>query len=131
MFEENKRKLNKVWQGIKEIIDFSKKNTQKMQNINDNGKLITNHKKIAYTFNTFFCDIPKQTLNKIVGTHKHYQVNLINPIENTFYLDPTSTVKAQLYIKTLKNNKNGGSSSIPNKLLKHFKKALSEPLTLH
>ena len=44
-FEENKRKLNKVWQGIKEMIDISKKNSQKIQNIYGNGKLITNHKK--------------------------------------------------------------------------------------
>ena len=45
IFEENKRKLNKVWQLIKEIIDIGKKNAQKIQNINENRKFITNHKK--------------------------------------------------------------------------------------
>ena len=44
-FEGNKRKLNKVWQRIKEICNISKKNTQKIQAVNDNGKLTTNHKK--------------------------------------------------------------------------------------
>ena len=29
VFEENNRKLNKVWQGIKEVIDISKRNIQK------------------------------------------------------------------------------------------------------
>ena len=104
-FEENKRKLNKVWQGIKEIIDVSKKNTQKIQNMNNNGKLIANHKKIANTFNKFFCDIPKQIENKIVGTHKNYQDNLINSMENIFNLDPTDTEEVQSYIKTLKKQK--------------------------
>ena len=124
-FEENKRKLNKIWQGIKEIIDISKNNTQKIQNINDNGKLITSHKKIANTFNKFFCDIPKQIENKIVGTHKSYQDYLITPIENTFNLDPKSTgEEMQSYVKTLKNNKSTGPSNIPNKLFKQFKKPL-------
>ena len=100
-FEENKRKINKVWKGIKEIIDISKKNTKKIQNINDNEKFITNHKKIANTFNKFFCDIQKQD----------YQYYLINPIENTFNLDSTSTEEVQSYIKTLKNNKSIASSS--------------------
>ena len=124
-FEENKRKLNKIWQGIKEIIDISKNNTQKIQNINDNGKLITSHKKIANTFNKFFCDIPKQIENKIVGTHKSYQDYLITPIENTFNLDSKSTgEEMQSYVKTLKNNKSTGPSNIPNKLFKQFKKPL-------
>ena len=77
-----KGKLAK-WQWIKEIIDISKKNTQNIQNINDNGKLITSHKKIANTFNKFFCDIPKQIENKIVGTHKNYQDYLITCPTNT------------------------------------------------
>ena len=42
--EENKNKLNKVWAGIKEIININKKNTQQIRNINNNGKLITQKK---------------------------------------------------------------------------------------
>ena len=101
-----------------------------MEDINDNGKLITNHKKIANTFHKFFCDIPKQIENKIVETHKNYQDYLLNHIENTFNLDPESTEEVQSYIKTLKNNKSTGLSSISKKLFKQFKKPLSEPLKL-
>ena len=78
--------------------------------------------------NQFFCDIPKQIENKIVGTHKRYQDYLTNPIENTFNSDPTSTEEAQSYIITLTNNKSTGPSSKLSKLLKQFKKPLSEPL---
>ena len=56
-FEVNKNKLSKVWQGIKEIININKKSTQQNTNINNNGKLITEKKQIANTFNHFFCDI--------------------------------------------------------------------------
>ena len=103
---------------------------KKIQIINENGTLITNHKKIANTFNKFFCDVPKQMENKIVETHKNYQDYLLNPIKNTFNLDPTSTEVVHSYIKILKNNKSTGPSSMPNKLFKQSKKPLSETLKL-
>ena len=43
-FENNKNKLNKIWEGIKEIININKKDTQKIRNINSNRKLITEKK---------------------------------------------------------------------------------------
>ena len=126
-----RKKLNKEWLGIEEIIDISKRNTQKIQNINEKRKLITNHKEIATTFNKFFCNIPKEIeIVGIVGRHKNYQDYLINPIENTFNLDPANTEEVHCYIKTLKNNKSTGPSSISNKLFKQFIKPLSEPLKL-
>ena len=62
------KKLNKVWQGIKEIININKTTPPKIQSINNNGKLITNHKNIANTFNNFFVDLPKQIESNIVKT---------------------------------------------------------------
>ena len=67
------KKLNKVWQGIKEIININKKTPQNIQNINNDGKLITNHKNIANNFNEFFCDIPKRIEKKIWETRRKYQ----------------------------------------------------------
>ena len=129
-FEDNKKKLTKVWQRIKVIININKKTSQKIQNINSDGKLITDHKNIANTFNNFYIDIPKQIEKKIVKTHKKFQDYLLNPITNAFYLDATNTEEVESYIKTLKNNKSTGPSSIPNKLFKQFKKPLSGPLSL-
>ena len=63
-------------------------------------------------------------------THKKYQDYLCNPVVKIFHLDPTNTEEVQSNIKTFKNNKSTDPSSIPNKLLKQFKKPLSEPLTL-
>ena len=104
---------------------------KKIQIINENGTLVTNHKKIANTFNKFFCDVPKQIENKIVETHKNYQDYLLNPIENTFnLLDLTSTKVVHSYIKIIRNSKRTGPSSMPNNLLKQSKKPLSETLKL-
>ena len=121
--------MNKVWQGIKEIININKKTPQNIQNINNDRKLITNHKNTANNFNEFFCDIPKRIEKQIRETRRKYQDYLLNPVVNTFHLDPTNPEEVQSYIKTLKNNKSIGHSSIPNKLFKQFKKPLSEPLT--
>ena len=57
-----------------------KKTPPKIQNINNNGKLITNHKNIANTLNNFFVDIPKQIDSNMVKTHKKYQDYLSNPV---------------------------------------------------
>ena len=103
---------------------------KKIQIINKNGTLVTNHKKIANTFNKFFCDGPKQIEKKIVETHKNCQDYLLNPIENIFNLDPTSTEEVHSYIKILKNSKSTGPSSMPNNLLKKSKKPNSETLKL-
>ena len=122
--------MNKVWQRVKEIININKKTPQNIQNIKNDGKLITNHKNIANNFNEFFCDIPKRIEKKIRETRRKYQDYLLNPVVNTFHLDPTNHEEIQSYIKILKNNKSIRPSSIPNKLFKQFKKPLSEPLTL-
>ena len=67
----------------------------KIQNINYNRKLITNHKSIANTLNNFFVDIPKQIDSNMAKTHKKHQDYLIKPVLNTFYLDPTNTEEVQ------------------------------------
>ena len=103
---------------------------KKIRIINENGMLITNHKKIANTFNKFFCDVPKEIENKIVETHRSYPDYLLNPIENTFNLDPTSTEVVHSHINILKNNTSTGPSSMQNKLFKQSKKPLSETLKL-
>ena len=66
----------------------------------------------------------------MVKTRKKFQDYLLNPITNAFYLDATNTEEVESYIKTLKNNKSTGPSSIPNKLFKQFKKPLSGPVSL-
>ena len=85
-FEDNKNKLNKVWTGIKEIININKENTQQIRNINNNGKLITEKKQIANTFNHFFCNIPKQIEKGIIPTQKTYDDFLRNHLNLTYLL---------------------------------------------
>ena len=128
-FQDNKNKLNKVWAGIKEIININKKNTQQIRNINNNEKLIIEKKQIANTFNHFFCNILKQ-IEKGIPTQNTYDDFLTNPIEQSFKFDLTSDEEIITYIKSLKKNKSNGPFSISNTLFKKFKTPLSTPLTL-
>ena len=111
-FKDNKNKLSKVWEGIKEIININKKDTRQIRNINNNGKSITEKKQIANIFNHFFCNIQKQIEIGIIPTQKTYDDFLTNPIEQSFKFDLTSDEEIITYIKTLKNNKSNGPFSI-------------------
>ena len=53
---------------------------------------------------------------------------LKQPLENTFFKNPTTPEDVKSEIKTLKNNKASGPSSIRNKVFKTFTKPLSKPL---
>ena len=59
-FNINKRNLLKVWEGIKEIIHCKSNTGQTVNSLRINGSLSTNQNQIANSFNTFFCNIPKE-----------------------------------------------------------------------
>ena len=52
----------------------------------------------------------------MVKTHKKYQDYLLNPVLNTFSLDPTKTEEMQSYTNTLTNNKNASRAYQTNGL---------------
>ena len=128
-FQDNKNKVLKVWQGIKEIIHINKKSNQTIKNISVDGKLTSDRKTIADTFNRYFCSIPQKIENEIPATNTTPYQYLNNPIMNSFYLNPTTPSEIESQIKCLKNNKSSGPLSIPTKLFKEFKKSLSKPLS--
>ena len=129
-FEENKNKAIKIWNGIREIIQISKKSNQSIKNLNVNGKITSDPKLIANTFNQFFFQIPQKIEAEIVPTTKHFHDFLHNPSEASIFLSPTSENEVENQIKTLKNHKANGPSSIPNKLFKQFKSCLKTPVAI-
>ena len=59
-FNINKRNLLKVWKGIMEII-HSKSNTgETVNSLRVNRSYSTKQNQIVNSFNTFFCNIPKE-----------------------------------------------------------------------
>ncbi len=97
-FKDFKKDSKKVWKGINEILN--RNNTKSGQVIKPNieGKLVSDNKKVANTFNKYFTNIAK-TLAKNLGPAKanHHEF-LTYPIQESFFISPvdSSEVKCEL-----------------------------------
>ena len=56
-FEENQSNIKETWQGIRKLINVSKKSTTNISKLNKNGKEITSPKEMADTINDFYVNI--------------------------------------------------------------------------
>ena len=90
--------------------------------------LVTDKDKIANEFNNFFNSIASKIDSKIVKTESKFHDSLNNPNEKTFFLNPTTAEEIEDHLKWLNGRKAVGINSIPTKILKTFKKTLSQPL---
>ena len=59
-FEDNKGNLRKTWEGIKEIINISKKKKQIINNISSKNLVLNDLNHISEHFNNHFCNIAKK-----------------------------------------------------------------------
>ena len=55
---------------------------------------------------------------------------LKQPLKSTFFITPTTPEDVESEIKTLKNNKSSGPTSIPTKVFKNFAKPLTDLINL-
>ena len=130
-FSENSKNLQKIWKGIKEIINIKIKNLDHPTCIEENDKSITDPKEIAESFNNYFTSIADDILNKrkYVGQNTH-KVYLKEPMENTFVLHECEQIEIENIITRLNPRKATGPNSIPSDILHLLKKDISYPLCL-
>ena len=117
----------KVWEGIKEII-HSKSNTGQTVNSLISGSLSTNQNQIANSFNTFFCNIPKEIEKKLILATTSFSCYFMDPSKNALFMRPTDEKEIEEKIKAMKDNKALGPNSIRTKILIVHFKMLSNPL---
>ena len=130
-FKENKNNARKIWEGIKQIIDFNPKQKQSINSIQGCDGLVTDGKIMAEQFNNYFSNIAKEIDEKIIPTNKNFEDYLKNVVNiDTFSMNPVTPADVEDYISTLKDRKSSGPHSIPNNILKLAKKELSIPLSL-
>ena len=128
-FNENKKNLQKTWDGVKQILN-SKNNSKKQVNcINTNDKFITDHEGVANNFNKYFCSIAKKIESNLRKSNHDFKEYLGQPTLDSFFINPTTPEELESEIKSLKNNKSIGPFSINTNLLKLFKKEFSYPLS--
>ena len=108
--------MYKTWQGIREIINISKKGNKVINCIqNVNNITINSAKEIAEEFNKHFTSIAKNIEKKLIKPNCDFSKFLKNPNRDSFFITPTTKEEVTSSIKTLKNSKSTGASSIPTK----------------
>ena len=128
LLEENKRNSFKIWQIIKEVININSQSRFSTNCLKIKDALVTDKDKIANEFNNFFNSIASKIDSKIVKTESKFHDSLNNPNEKTFFLNPTTAEEIEDHLKWLNGRKAVRINSIPTKILKTFKKTLSQPL---
>ena len=110
-FQDNKLNIFRTWEGIREIIKISKKESNNINCIQIGRTTISNSSDIANEFNRHFTSVAKQIEEKLIKP-KHYSKYLRNPNSYFFFIDPTNNEEVLSEIKNLKKDKSSGPSSI-------------------
>jgi hypothetical protein len=113
-------------------------NTEKINNFNIDGNLISNHQEIANAFNKYFLTIAKSINTKQIECSSHNLDNtiplhyLMQSFKNPFpriHLKSILTKEVENIIKRLKPKNSSGYDGISTKLLKMSSPFISSPLT--
>ena len=130
-FQENKANMQKIWQGINEIINVKSKLHSVPSTIKSNDTTVSNARGIATCFNNYFTNIADDIIKDRKYSGKiSYKKYLNNPFENSFALYDFDSKKISLMISTLNPRKGSGPNGLPTKILLMFKDELSLPLSI-
>ena len=130
-FIENKLNLFRTWEGIREIINISKKESKVINRIQNSNNMTDNSpKEIAEQFTKHFTCIGKNIEKRLIKPNCDFSNFLKNPNKDSFFITPTNKDEVAPIIKTLKNNKSIGLKVFQNTLSKVFQNTLSESIAL-
>ena len=117
-FKEHNSNLKKTWQGIRNLINVSKKSTTRINKIIYNNQDISDNLGISNTLNTFFTGIGSSVEAKIPNSKKPFQDYLINSSNNiTIESQDCTVIEVSNIIKNMIVAKACGPFSIPTKIL--------------
>ena len=129
-FSSNKKNLQKIWKGIKEIINIKSKNFDHPTSIFDGKKNITDPSEMANSFNGYFTSIADDILkNRKFEGHKSFRDYLTNPMNNSFFLYHCDNIEVKSIITSLNLHKAAGPNSIPTIILHLLKEEICTPLS--
>ena len=114
-FASNVNNTKKTWEGIRKIVNI-KKMSSKPPQLNINGKIINDDKKLATNFNKFFVNVGQNTENAIPKVPNISSSKFLkNCIQTNFII--AHIADEILDIINSLENKSTGPSSIPVKIL--------------
>ena len=122
--------LKKVWSGVKEIINISKKSLTLPSSLTDKNRILNDQKEIPDHFNSYLHGIAENIRNnrKHRGTHS-YKEYLKNPLLNSHIFFDCDITISQCLILLLQISRSSGPYSIPVNAIHMLKKDISIPLS--
>ena len=97
----------KTWEGIREIINRSKK-LSKVINCIQNGNDMTANSPKAEELNNHFTSIAKNIEKKPIKPNRDFSKFLKNRNKDSFFITPTNKEEVASIVKAFKNNKSTG-----------------------
>ena len=127
---EHNSNIKKTWEGIREILNVSKKKSTNIKNIVDGESIYTVTKEINNALNKFYVNIGKSVEEKIPNAIKSFTSYLPNVTASPLFLHQCDTDEIASIIANLGTVKSPGPNSIPTNLLKEYFALFISPLKL-
>ena len=128
-FSKNKDNIQKIWKGIKEIINIKSKNYDHPTCLQNGDVNITDPIAISNSFNDYFTSIADNILKKrkYEGS-KSYRDFLANRLTEDFVFKECDENEIRSIISSLDVTKSSGPNSIPVRILHLLKDFICNPL---
>ena len=129
-FQEHNSNIQKTWDGIRDLINVSKKSPLSIGKIIHGKDTFTDNNGISNSLNDFFVSIGSTVDAKIPTTDISFRSYLGDKTQNSAFLHPCSKIEVAAIISNFGNSKSSGPFSIPTRILKDFSMYLTEPLSV-
>ena len=128
-FSTNKNNIQKIWKGIKEIINIKSKNYDYPTCLQDGDVTITDPLAISNSFNSYFTSIADNILKKrkYEGS-KSFRDFLANRLTESFIFQDCTENEIKTIISSFSVSTSSGPNSIPTKILLLLKDHICQPL---
>ena len=116
-----------MWTGINSLINVNNNIKQKPTSLLIKNKLISDHKKVAETFNNYFSSVASKLQGRIHHYGQDYS-SYLNRNAHNFFVSPTDKIELIDIINTFSIRKATGPHSISSDIFHRIKLNVVEPL---
>ena len=128
LFSIHKNNMKQTWKELKKIIKLKSNKHDLPDTIKVNNNTITDKRRIAEEFNSFFVNIGTSISELIEPGHNYEQFMKPN-INKSIYLTPTDPTEIITIANSMKPKTSSGNDNISNKLMISIIDYISEPVS--